>query len=170
MIGFTFGQQVDTIRIQNHQLFVVDSLIAKYVALETTDEKLSSYSLKHMAVVFEREQFLRKYGLATETTMLRHYPTTEWQLIPYYRRNDGKLEEVVSFDFKLIEKARLREKHKNIGAASLVFVGLIGVSYRFTTRHESKDMGQAIGQEIGRVIIPIAGAVSMLGGFVLLAR
>lgn len=170
VFNMAFGQHLDTLRIRAHQLLIADTLVAKFVRVDDLDKTVSGYSMKQIAVVFEREQFLRKHGLASEALLLRHYPLTEWSLLPYYRKTNGEIKKAASFDPKLIEKARMKDRHKYVGGTSLLIIGVLGISYRFITLPEPQGFGQSFGQDMGRFFFPIAGTVSLVSGLIILGK
>lgn len=160
----------DSLCVRENRIWLADTVIARFTRWDNLNETGNNNSRKELAVVFEQKQLLFRHGLQAEAQLLNNYPLSEWQLLAFYRNNTGKIIQTVSFDPLLIRRSELRQQSKILAGTALIFTGLFGISTRYISQPTPQTYAQALGQGIGREVLPIFGFFSLTGGVVLLVN
>jgi hypothetical protein len=160
----------DSLLVRENRIWLADTVIARFTRWDNLTDTKEHNSRKELAVVFEQKQYLLRHGLQAEAQLLNNYPLTEWQLLSFYRNNTGKIIQTASFDSMLIRRSELRQKSKILAGTALIFTGLFGISARYISQPTPQTYSQALGQGIGREVLPILGFVSLTSGVVLLVN
>jgi len=164
------GQYADTLVIRGYRVFTADTLIARFTPLDKMADSENGYERKQIAIVFDQKQYLLRHGIKTNTALSQRYPSSQWELLAFYRNETGKIKGTDSFDPIQIHRAELRKRYKIIGGSALILTGLLGISAQFISQPSPQNYSQALGQGIGGAALPVIGSVSLISGIVIIAN